>query len=42
MLMKRSHLESMGATLVCQNGHPSYFAWTEQPLETRITVQEVI
>ncbi|MCC5651876.1 isocyanide synthase family protein [Nostoc sp. XA013] len=30
VLMKRSHLESMGASLVWHNGHPSHYVWSEQ------------
>lgn len=44
VLMKRSHLEGMGASLVWQNGRPSHFVWTEQPSQPSITVtqQEVV
>jgi pyoverdine/dityrosine biosynthesis protein Dit1 len=30
MLMKRSHLDSMGATMVLHNGYPSHYVWSEQ------------
>ncbi|MBD2247777.1 L-tyrosine/L-tryptophan isonitrile synthase family protein [Nostoc sp. FACHB-888] len=35
MLMKRSDVESMGATLVCHNGHPSHYVWSKKPLSTQ-------
>ncbi|MBD2247778.1 isocyanide synthase family protein [Nostoc sp. FACHB-888] len=43
MLMKRSYLESMGASLVWHNGHPSHYVWSEQKSQPLVTVayQEV-
>lgn len=40
LLMKRSQIESMGATMVWHNGHPSHYVWKdfEQTSQSLVTV----